>query len=635
MENFKKLSDSLIPLIILGILTIVLGLIAFEIVFPDYHFIRKLYLTFLLFTTESGEKFYERESISFLGHIILNLARFLAIITLIYTIVWALFALLKDEYFLTKVKRMHDHVILCGLGEIGFSLANNYDKKSNLVIIEKNVDNENLSKLKRKGVKIVKGNALDPQALEKAGVGHAKCLIALTGDDFSNLTIIRHANEICRKYGRTNDPIKLAANIDSRNLKTAASQEGLMTIDYDCRFSKVLDEFIESASLCLKEINAENTDQIKSRYKAATTELQNHNPECTRDSHEQSNQARLFNINELAARYIHHCYPPDRFRPITKKDDPPVHILLLGFSQMGEELLKLSVQNCHYLNFNKTRITLISLDADLVEQKAHNKRNRISEVVDVKFIKFNPHHLSHQFKALHKLDDVSIIYVCSQDDSTQASYSVKAREIFGNNVPIVRSFARDVFTKPNADKNTHNVFVYDKIAKYELIINESIDKKAIATHNRWLKREIVNYIDKVNKAISVNAKEIPSAKKTMNTWHLLDDDTKDDNRSVVEHNYVKIRTMGQLNKWNECEEIENSQVDFSFLEDEAKVWQLAEMEHRRWMATKYYYGWEYNEIRNDEYKRHNNLLDFEKLDFGTKKYDYEQIRELQEVWELK
>ncbi len=127
---------------------------------------------------------------------------------------------------------------------------------------------------------------------------------------------------------------------------------------------------------------------------------------------------------------------------------------------------------------------------------------------------------------------------------------------------------------------------------------------------------------------------MPPLKKTMNTWHLLDDETRDDNRSVVEHNFVKIRAMGQLNQWQDCEQIENGDVDFSFLKDEEKVWKLAEMEHRRWMATKYYYGWEYNEERRTELKQHNSLLEFEKLDHGTKKYDYDQIKELKEVWEV-
>ncbi len=634
METNKK--PGIITLIILSALTVIVGYISFQIAFPDYPFLRKLYYAFQLFTTESGDRIYEsRETISWYGFLIFNLARFLAVSTLIYTIVFALYTVLKDELYLTRVKYMNKHVIICGLGEIGFALANNYDEKDNLVIIENNVDNENLSKLKKQGVKIVKGNALDPQTLEKAGVSHAKCLIALTGDDFSNLTIIRNANEIYKKYGRNNDPIRLAANIDSRNLKTAASQEGLVSIEYDCSFSKILDEYFASASEYVKKDKDGNRIAGKERYELAETELKKYNPDCAQQSNMHINQARLFNINELAARYIHHCYPPDRFRPVTKKDDPPVHILILGYSQMGEELLKLSVQNCHYLNQSKTRITLVSLDADLVEQKARNKRNRISEIVDIQFIRFNPHHLSHQFIAAQKLHNVDIIYICSPNESTQASYSVKAREIFGNNIPIVRSFARDVFTRSDSDESTYNVFVYNEIARYALIIDESIDKKAIATHNRWLKREIINYIDKVNKAISEDVEKIPIPKKTMKTWHLLDDETRDDNRSVVEHNFVKIRAMGQLNKWNTCEDIENAKVDFSFQKDEAKVWQLAEMEHRRWMATKFYYGWEYNVDRKDELKRHNNLLAFEKLDDRTKNIDYNQIKDdLQEVWGL-
>jgi hypothetical protein len=52
------------------------------------------------------------------------------------------------------------------------------------------------------------------------------------------------------------------------------------------------------------------------------------------------------------------------------------------------------------------------------------------------------------------------------------------------------------------------------------------------------------------------------------------------------------------------------------------------------MTTKIFYGWVYNATRNDDKKQHPNLTKFKKLDKDTKDYDYQQIMELKEVWEV-
>jgi hypothetical protein len=79
----------LIP-IVLTIIASVLGLISFHLVFPDYSFFRKLYLTLQLFTLESGDHFYANGPQPILVTVIFNLARFLAVAALIITIVLAI-----------------------------------------------------------------------------------------------------------------------------------------------------------------------------------------------------------------------------------------------------------------------------------------------------------------------------------------------------------------------------------------------------------------------------------------------------------------------------------------------------------------------------------------------------------------
>jgi hypothetical protein len=82
------------------------------------------------------------------------------------------------------------------------------------------------------------------------------------------------------------------------------------------------------------------------------------------------------------------------------------------------------------------------------------------------------------------------------------------------------------------------------------------------------------------------------------------------------------------------------EVDFGFLDPQSGHYnsglqqQLAEMEHRRWMATKYYYGWRYNPERDDIKKQHPNLLRFSDLSPEIQQKDINQVSILKQIWEI-
>lgn len=639
MENFKKIGWSLIVPLVLCLLTVTLGYISFNTVFPEYPLSRKLYYAFQLFSMESGDRFYERViTYSPVTQIIYNSARFLAIFTLIYTIVLAFLSVIKEKFYFSRVKRMHGHTILCGLGELGNAIVRNFETKKNLVVIEKNTENENLEQLRNQGVKIIGGNALDPEVLKRAGIEHASCLYAITGDDLGNLTIIRNSKTILKNSPSGNNGLIMAGNIDSLNLKKAAYQE---IADYDddqkCELRKLLDVFRQKA---ISIVDFEGENETKARqikeFEQLKTKLREFDSVLYSDDNNPDNKVKLFNINEFAARYIFRQYPPDRFVQVLNEQSPQVHILLLGYSQMGEELFKLCVQNCHYINRKNTKITILYQDADLAQNKILTKHKNIPLLFDLKFVKLNPHYLTPGNLIENDLTCVDVIYICSENDVSQTSYAAKARKVFGKKIPIVRWFSRNnLLGTSNKDSgNIYSIEILKSAATPQNIIDEAIDCKAVAIHNRWLKRAISDYTDKVENSVR-EQKEIPSPKATLLPWHLLDEEIRDDNRSVVEHNIIKLRSMGQLTDYMDFMNSENATVDFSFLKDDAKVLQLAEMEHRRWMANKYINAWEYNHDREDEKKLHNDLIDFQNLDNSTKDYDIKQVKELQEVWELK
>lgn len=622
--------------IVLTIITVILGLISFNAVFPDYPFSRKLYYTFQLFTMESGDRFYENGNQTFLITITFNLARFLAIATLIVTIVLAILSVLRYKYFLSRVRFMKGHTILCGLGEVGEAMAENFPDKKKLVIIEKDITDENLTGLKKAGVKIIEANALDVTVLDKIGIEHAESLAALTGDDFDNLTIISHILDLVKDKHPDENNVKLSANIDSRNLKTAIAEEWKKERNRpDCELRKNLITIYETAGLIRSTGGFNNVaTEITKRFIAAKERLLDYNPE-ENDFKSCKGNIRLFNINQLAARYIFRTYPPDRFRGIIKTDDPPINILFLGFSKVGEELFKLCVQNCHYINRKNTKITIISVDADEVVKRVNSIYKNANHIIDFKTINENPHHLTGKLLIESGLVDVHVIYICSGEDRYQASYSSRAKELYGDNIPIIRPFyTNKTWNNTNPPKNLYSFNILSKVAILEDIIDECLDSKAIAVHHRWLKQAIPDYIGKLEESIN-NDKDIPEPKPTMFPWHLLDEEIRDDNRSVVEHINIKLRTMNQLPDPAFYANPEKVKIDYNFLNDKVLVEQLAEIEHRRWMATKYLYGWDYGRKRDSFLREHESLLPFEQLDEDTKNYDRRQIKEMREIVEVK
>jgi hypothetical protein len=618
--------------IILTIITLILGIISFQTVFPDYPFLRNLYFTIQLFTIESGDRFYDRgvqgPGITF----IFNLARYLAVATLLITIVLAILSVLRYKYFLSRVRFMKGHTILCGFGEVGEAFTRNFPDKKKLVIIEKDKSKENLARLEKEGVNIIEANALDVTVLERLGIENAKSLVALTGDDFDNLTIINCVLELLENKNQEENNIALSANLDSRNLKAAITEEWKKERSgHSSDLTESLTDIYETAKSIQSQGGFESAEKdVIVKFNRLKSKLLNYDPGAD-NSRSTKGEVRLFNINELAAKYIFRNYPPDFFRPVTDIDDPPLNVVFLGFSKVGEELLKLCIQNCHYINRKNTILTVISSDAEAIRARIKTVFRNTDKLIDFNFFEINPHHLTHKFLVEKGLSKIDVIYISSEEDQYQASYGSRARELFGNRVPVCRPFYKNQFWN-EGDKpvNPFTFNILSKVCVINDIINESLDKKAMAVHNRWLKRAIVDYIKKLEMRIK-SLETIPEPKPTILPWHMLNEEIRDDNRSVVDFISIKLRTVNQLPKYQAGEIVGKKELNFDFLGDEKKIEQLAEMEHRRWMATKFLNGWEPGPDRDPLAREHESLKEYELLDDGTKDFDRQQIKDIEDI----
>ncbi len=93
------------------------------------------------------------------------------------------------------VKRMKDHVIVCGFGQVGSSAAAALQEGGLEVVIIDN-DAERVSAAHEADLAVIEGDAAQDETLIEAGIEVARSLLVSTGDDSLNLFIVLSARSI-------------------------------------------------------------------------------------------------------------------------------------------------------------------------------------------------------------------------------------------------------------------------------------------------------------------------------------------------------------------------------------------------------------------------------------------------------
>lgn len=129
----------------------------------------------------------------------LQIARFLSPALAAYTLAQAFMVVFKEQLELFRLVRTTNHFIICGLGQKGLLLTKDLRKADQqVVVIEQDGNNPYLEICRELGAIAIVGNARDAKALLKAGVRQAKHLIAVCGEDATNVEIAEQAEILMR-----------------------------------------------------------------------------------------------------------------------------------------------------------------------------------------------------------------------------------------------------------------------------------------------------------------------------------------------------------------------------------------------------------------------------------------------------
>jgi hypothetical protein len=109
------------------------------------------------------------------------------------TAIWALIVLFADQLQPVRARWRRRHVVICGLGTHGATLGARFRAAGwDVVMLESDPDNPRLRSARVHGPVLV-GDATDQISLRKAGVQHARHLIAVCGDNAVNAEVAAQA----------------------------------------------------------------------------------------------------------------------------------------------------------------------------------------------------------------------------------------------------------------------------------------------------------------------------------------------------------------------------------------------------------------------------------------------------------
>lgn len=157
----------------------------------------------------------------------LNIARVLGPLMVGYAAVRGLLALSRDQLRLLGFRLFRrNHVVVAGLGDVGFRLAAELNELGARVIgIDLDPTGPSIEGCRERGISVVFGDATDPDVLHAACVDRAAHLVVAPGLDAVSIDVIAAAGVVTG--ARTGGPLRILAHIEDRVLWTAMQARAL------------------------------------------------------------------------------------------------------------------------------------------------------------------------------------------------------------------------------------------------------------------------------------------------------------------------------------------------------------------------------------------------------------------------
>ncbi|MCE7737708.1 MAG: hypothetical protein GPJ54_22645 [Candidatus Heimdallarchaeota archaeon] len=573
IKSFNKLEGIILANMFL--ISIILGYIGYSEYFNDNNIDYDLWI--LIY--EIMRLFFLEASFTDELPLTLNLARFIAPLIVAYTGLKTIFILSRERLKFFRLSFTSNHVIICGIGEKGYSIATDFLLDGDLVVaIDRDEKIENLDSIKALGGIVIIGNASDENILKKAKCKKAKYVICTTGDDETNIEVSNYVKLLLLDENRTSK-LQCFVHINKKSLF------------FNLHKLKSYDNFTQDEYFDLEFFNtAFNTSRILfSKYGIEKLPLIKNNP----------------NREEM--------------------EKPDLNITIIGWDDSTENLIVTIGRMFYGQNNKQIRISLLDGAADTNIAILKTSYPEIEMVMELSQINTNPifnEEIDSTF--LTQLpENIDAVFINQKNEMNATVIAIELKTYLSNQKIEIPTFVHlkndkgivNLLTDsddPFVDLVLPSIIPYGLISQVcskEIVVQESLDFIAKKLHGRYLK-EVASQgpVDKTQ----------PQFKE----WESLSNYYKNANRYLADHLYVKLRSLNLvLSK-------ETIDLDKQYrLTDKDKL-TLSEAEHSRWMASKFIEGWKLGSERNNLLKMHPSLVSWEEIDEDERKKDTVLIDEM-------
>lgn len=527
------------------------------------------------------------------GRVVAILLMFAGIGTLgIVTAAIAAYFVKSDQLQLLRIRRIRDHVVICGLGDKGLLLTKAFRARGHAVlVIEQEETNDLAESCKDLGAVVLIGSATEPEMLAKARVGHAKYLIAVCGDDGANAEVAAHARELALATG--------GAGRRGRGLT------------------------------CVTHIVDPDLWYLLRRWELAGTG---------------SFRMQFFNVFDIGARAMLDAHPP--FSEATTGAHENPHLLIVGAGKLAQNVVVHAARlwrDRPARTSGRLQITIIGPDTTHLKEGLYLRHPGLQSGCDIEALSIDIrspefHRAAFLFDA-QKHFTVTRIYVCVDEDTLGLSAALALRHrARGHKVPIVVRMTQDAglaallhaaqsASAPDREPgqaapsgshttsgrnsgfdNVHAFALLERICQPDLVLGGTNEVLARSIHERYRAEQ---------EKAGNNARSNPA----LVAWEELPEELKESNRSQADHIGMKLQAIGcdiaPLTDWEAA----------AFTFEPEEVERMARMEHDRWVAERHAQGWTAGP-RDPEKKTNPSLVPWQKLPEETRELNRAEIRSM-------
>ncbi len=339
------------------------------------------------------------------------------------------------------------------------------------------------------------------------------------------------------------------------------------------------------------------------------------------DELENISGVRYVSLTDLALRRLHWQHPP--FLIAQTLGHRRLHVLIIGFGRAGEAVLDDLLLSALTSFMGTPRVTIVDPDAADIEVSLAQRCPELRKSLDLVIIEAH-HHADARIlpwealKAAHAEVPISLAYVCVDTDLRALTVAVSLQALVRREGWAIGP----ICTRLKASGALpENVVAWDGLQAAGLLaFGETYDFATAAGIFDAEADRLPSLIHEAYRRVAPNhsVANLP--------WGSLTEEMRESNRRLLLHLPAKLASAGvNVSGWLGRGAEAGAVTVPDLRRDPARLEQLAELEHKRWMAERRLSGWQHGHARDNLRRRHPDLVPWDELPEASKRFDREIV----------